>query len=63
MIVTTDMSCPISEDTVLWIGKTPTTDDYNYVVSRVAKSINSISIAVREVDVLVGNTSNNNQSS
>ena len=51
VLVTTDMACPIAEDTVLWIGKTPTSGDYNYVVSRVAKSINSISIAVREVDV------------
>lgn len=50
-IVTDNMSCPIAEDTVLWIGKTPSAGEYNYVVVRVAKSINSITYAVKEVDV------------
>lgn len=50
-IVTDDMACPIAEDTVLWIGKTPTDGEHNYVVVCVAKSINSITYAVREVDV------------
>jgi len=56
VIVTTDMDCPIDEDSVLYIGITPTQTDgewskHNYVVRRVAKSINGISIAVRKVDV------------
>lgn len=50
-IVTNDMDCPIAEDTVLWIEKTPTDGEYNYVVVQVAKSVNSITYAVREVDV------------
>lgn len=50
-LVTTDMNCPISEDTALWIGKSPADGEHNYVVTRVAKSINSITIAVKEVDV------------
>jgi len=78
VIVTCDMSCPIDENTVLFIDKRPEytnvqtheivegqalyADDevvektyelpkYNYIVKRVAKSLNGISIAVRKVDV------------
>ncbi|MBO5967267.1 MAG: hypothetical protein J6S14_02075 [Clostridia bacterium] len=78
VIVTTDMDCPIDENSVLFIDKEPefTTgvtidyqesetvlggDDvtpvsvsvpaYDYVVRRVAKSLNSISIAVKKVMV------------
>ena len=78
VIVTTDMDCPIDENSVLFIEKeveytdaetvnyTPSDtvlgDDevetvivqvpvYDYVVRRVAKSLNSISIAVRKVEV------------
>ena len=78
VIVTCDMSCPIDENTVLFIDKEPEytevrTNDvtesqalygedeitervyripkYNYIVKRVAKSLNSISIAVRKVEV------------
>ena len=78
VIVTCDMSCPIDENTVLFIDKLPEytevqtheivegqalyADDevvektyelpkYNYIVKRVAKSLNGISIAVRKVDV------------
>lgn len=53
-IVTTDMSCPIDENTILWIGKTPAEDGsvpHNYVVVRVARSLNSITYAIREVKV------------
>lgn len=58
VIVTTDMDCPIDEDSILYVGITPVKDmntklwsPHNYVVRRVAKSINGISIAVRKVDV------------
>lgn len=78
VVVTCDMSCPIDENTVLFIDKRPEytevqtheiiegqalyADDeivektyelpkYNYIVKRVAKSLNGISIAVRKVDV------------
>lgn len=78
VIITCDMSCPIDENTVLFIDKRPEytnvqtheivegqalyADDevvektyelpkYNYIVKRVAKSLNGISIAVRKVDV------------
>lgn len=55
VIVTDDMSCPIDEQSVLFIDKEPEYDNgtplYDYTVRRVAKSLNSISIAVRKVTV------------
>lgn len=55
VIVTDDMSCPIDENTVLFIDKEPVYTDekplYDYVVKRVAKSLNSISYAVSKVEV------------
>lgn len=45
-------SCPIKEDSILWIGRTPDNDTkHNYVVVAVAVSLNNIVYAVREVDV------------
>ena len=49
--VTTDMSCPITEDSIIWFGADPTTEPHNYVVHRIANSLNSITIAIREVDI------------
>lgn len=49
-MVTNDMTCPISETTRLWIGR-GTDLPHNYVVVSVAKSINSITYAIREVSV------------
>lgn len=49
-MVTNDLSCPIDETTRLWIGIEPT-KPHNYVVMSVAKSINSITYAIREVSV------------
>lgn len=49
-MVTNDLSCPIDETTRLWIGIEPT-KPHNYVVVSVAKSINSITYAIREVSV------------
>lgn len=56
VLVTTDMECPITEDSVLFVEKEPEFDDtgkpmYDYAVKRVAKSINVISIALREAKV------------
>lgn len=56
VIMTDDMSCPIDENTVLFIDKEPEYDAdgmplYDYVVKRVAKSLNSISYAVSKVIV------------
>jgi hypothetical protein len=56
VIITSDMTCPIDETTVLYIDTVPTLNGgeyspYDYIVRRVARSINSISIAVRKVSV------------
>ena len=56
VIVTDDMSCPIDENTVLFVDKPLEFDDdnnplYDYTVKRVARSLNSISIAISKVTV------------
>ena len=57
VITTCDMNCPITETTVLYVDKVPAgvfPSDANapdYIVKRVAKSINSISYAISKVDV------------
>ena len=56
VIVTDDLNCPIDESSVLFIDKEPeySLDGdpmYDYTVRRVAKSLNSVSIAVRKVNV------------
>lgn len=56
LIVVDDMSCPIEETTVLFIDKKPEYDAegnplFDYVVKRVAKSLNVIAYAVKRVDV------------
>lgn len=48
VIVTCDMSCPIKEDSIIWIDK-PVTERHNYAVTQIARSLNSISIAVKEL--------------
>ena len=58
-LVTDDMSCPIVEGSILWIGKEPVVDEvkqpHNYVVTQVAKSINGVCYAIKEVDVSANN--------
>ena len=55
VIVTDDMECPIDENSVLFIDKEPEYRDnipvYDYIVRRVAKSLNCVAIAVRKVTV------------
>lgn len=56
VIVLDDTSCPIDENTVLFIDKEPEYDGdgkplYDYMVKRVAKSLNSVSIAATKVSV------------
>ena len=58
VIVTCKMDCPIDENSILWIEKTPPVrdgvmipEDYDYIVQRVSKSLNSISIAIGKVNV------------
>lgn len=58
-LVTNDLNCPICETTHLWIDKAPTVTQnnvevvtpHNYVVTSVAKSLNSVTYAIKEVSV------------
>lgn len=56
VIVLDDTSCPIDESTALFIDKEPEYGEggnplYDYMVKRVARSLNSVSIAVTKVSV------------
>lgn len=56
VIVTADMNCPIDEQSILYVDKEPETNLSgdpmpDYIVRRVSKSLNSISIAIRKVSV------------
>lgn len=55
VIVLDDTSIPIDENTVLFIDTLPIEDagekGYDYTVQRVARSLNSVAIAVRKVSV------------
>ena len=57
VVVTDDVSIPVNENAVMWIGREPTEghgiEGYNYIVKRVARSFNSVAIAVEDVDVEV----------
>jgi hypothetical protein len=53
-LVICDMSLPINEKTVFWIDETDTEKPYDYTVKKVAKSLNSLQIAVKKVEVSVG---------
>ena len=54
VIITDDIACPLDEHSVLCIDCKPDYDDegnliYDYIVKKVARSINGISYAVRKV--------------
>lgn len=55
VLITDDMTCPIDENTVLFIDKEPEFKNgqpiFDYTVRRVAKSLNTISYAVSKVTV------------
>lgn len=56
VIVLDDIDCPIDENSVLFVDKLPESDDegnllFDYIVKRVAKSLNSVSIAISKVAV------------
>lgn len=50
VISTSDMTCPIDENSILWID-TPPTGKHNYEVDKVGKGIDSILIAIHKVTV------------
>lgn len=51
VLVTDDLNVPITETSILWIDSLDTTKPHDYIVKKVAKSLNSVSIAVSKVSV------------
>lgn len=56
VIITDDTNCPIDEHSVLCIDNPPSYDKdgnliYDYIVKKVAKSLNTVSFAVSKVEV------------
>lgn len=51
VIVTDDLNCPIDENSVLYINTPPGDGLFDYIVKKVARSLNSISIAISKVEV------------
>ena len=58
VIVLDDVNIPINEYSILWVDTLPiVTEDgktdtpYDYIVKEVARSMNSVSIAIKKVDV------------
>jgi hypothetical protein len=51
VIVLDDINTPIDEYTVMWVDSLDITKPYDYIVKKVAKSLNSVSIAINKVDV------------
>lgn len=50
-LVICDRSLPINENSVMWVDETDTTKPYDYVVKKVAPSLNSLQIAIKKVEV------------
>ena len=48
---TSDTSCPIDENTILWIDGADTAKSHNYYVKKRAPWKNSIAFAIKEVEV------------
>lgn len=48
-IITADISIPLTETSILWIG-VPTSEPYNYKVVSVSRSLNHVRIGIRSVD-------------
>lgn len=53
-LVTCDITLPIDEHTVFWVDEADTAKPFDYTVKQVAKSLNSLLIAVKKVEVSVG---------
>lgn len=50
-MTTADTTCDINEDAVLWVDGADTEGPYNYIVKLVAPWKNSISFAIKQVEV------------
>lgn len=58
VLVTCDMSCPIQEDSVMYIDKMPVIEEdgstqtpWDYILVQIKRSLNNIQYAVKRVDV------------
>ena len=51
VLVIDDPDTPIDEYTVLWVDTDDTDEPYDYIVRKVARSLNSASIAISKVNV------------
>lgn len=48
---TCDLTCPINEETLVWVDKTPQDGPHNYRVTRVAPGLKNIVYAIQGVSV------------
>ncbi len=46
-----EISTKLTESSVLWVDETDTTKPYDYIVTKISRSINSVSVAIRKVCV------------
>lgn len=60
VIITDQMACPINENSVLYVDVVPEGNTYDYIVKRVAKSLNHISYAISRVKVTSNAEAENN---
>lgn len=51
VLITANMNCEINENTILWIDEPDTEKPNDYIVKKLAKSLNQIQIAVKRVTV------------
>lgn len=56
VIISDDLNCPVDENTILCVDKTPLIVDgkltnHDYIVTKVAKGLDHISFAITKVDV------------
>lgn len=53
VLITDEHDLPIAEDSVFWIDNLDTSQPHDYVVKRLSKGLNSLSIAVSKVNTSV----------
>ena len=45
-----DTACPITEESIVWVD-VPTSGKHDYIVKKIAKSLNTVVIALKKVNV------------
>lgn len=41
--------CPLTENSILWIDRTPDEGPYDYIVTRVAEALTSVAVGIKRV--------------